>query len=602
MTATPERDLVSWRQTSAVARFIAPFIWPANNSELRIRVVLAFVCLLTAKLVGVWMPFFLKDIVDALSVENVATIPLFALVAYGAARLGTMLFRELRDALFAKVGQRAGRQLALKVFDHLFSLSLRYHLQKRTGELGRAIDRGVKALNFLLRTAVFNLAPTLFEFVVVIVILLINYPPVYALVTFLTIVFYALFTIVTTNWRVAIRREMNRKDNEFNAAAVDSLVNYEVVKAFANERYEHERLDKSLSGYEAAAVRSETSLAFLNIGQAAIIAIGVTVLMVLAAQGVVAKELTVGDVVLLNTFLLQLYQPLNLLGFIYREVKQSLADLENLLALTGIDPEIADRPDARPLSLEGGVVRFDGVQFAYDKRRPILSDVSFEIGQDRKVAVVGPSGAGKSTLVRLLFRFYEVTNGAVRLDGQDIRDVTQESLRRHIGVVPQDTVLFNDTISANIGYGRPGSSMAEIIEAAKSAQIHEFIESLPDGYQTIVGERGLKLSGGEKQRVAIARVLLKDPEVLVLDEATSALDTATEQALQDALTRVARGRTTLVIAHRLSTIVDADEILVLRDGAIYERGSHAVLMAKNGLYRDMWERQHSRSPEPSEGG
>ena len=555
------------------------------------RVVAAFALLVCAKLVNISVPFFLKAVVDEVSRPGLAAIPLAALIAYGAARLGASLFGELQDAVFAKVGQRAGRRMALKVYEHLFQLSLAYHLQRRTGELSRAIERGVKSIAFLLQTALFSMAPVLLEFVLVIGILLWRYPLSFAAITFVTVAAYAVFTIVTTNWRTRFRREMNERDNEFSGAAVDGLINYEVVKAFANEGYESRRLDGALAAYEKAAVQSEQTLAYLNAGQAAIIAIGVTAIMIVAASHVVAGTLSVGDIVLVNAFILQLYQPLNFLGVFYRELRQSLTDLENIHGLFALAPEIADAPDAKPLQVNGGTVRFTDVRFDYDPRRPILKGVSFEIPAGHKVAVVGPSGSGKSTLVRLLFRFYEVADGAVTVDGQDVRGVTQNSLRRAVGVVPQDTVLFNDTVAANIAYGRPGASQEEVEAAARLAQIHDFIAGLPEGYQTKVGERGLKLSGGEKQRVAIARVMLKNPPVLVLDEATSALDSRTEQALQGALERAAAGRTTLVIAHRLSTVIDADEIVVLEHGRVVERGTHPALLARNGLYADMWRRQ-----------
>ena len=577
-----------WRE---VARLVLPHLWPAGERGLRRRVLVAVGFLIAAKLVNTAVPFFLKGVVDGLSVQGLAAVPLAALLAYGAARLGASLFMELRDAVFANVAQRAGRVIARDLYAHLFDLSLRYHLQRRTGELSRAIERGVRAVSFLLQTALFSLVPTILELILVLAILLWRYPPAFALIIFLTIAAYAAFTIVTTNWRARFRREMNERDNELGGQTVDGLINFEMVKAFTNEAHEVARLDRSLEGYERAAVRSESSLAALNAGQAGIIAIGVTLVMWQAARGVVAGTLTVGDVVLVNAFVLQLYLPLNFLGVMYRELKQSLIDLENVGALRRLAPEIQDAKGASPLQLRGGEIRFQSVRFAYDERRPILDDVGFTIPAGRKLAVVGPSGSGKSTLVRLLFRFYDVQAGSVRIDGQDVRDVAQLSLRRAIGVVPQDTVLFNDTIAANIAYGRPDATQAEIEQAARMAQIHDLVASLPDGYRTLVGERGLKLSGGEKQRVAMARVLLKDPPLLVLDEATSALDSRTEQALQEALHRVARGRTTLVIAHRLSTVVDADEIVVLSEGRVIERGSHAALMSEGGLYREMWLRQ-----------
>ncbi len=587
-----QRD-IGWGE---LARLVGPHLWPRDSLELRVRVVLAFVLLICAKLVNITVPFFLKAVVDEVSRPGLAAVPVAVLIAYGASRLGAGLFGELQDAVFAKVGQRAGRRMALRVYDHLFQLSLGYHLQRRTGELSRAIERGVKSMAFLLQTALFSMAPVLIEFVLVIVILLWRYPFSFAAITFVTVAAYAVFTIVTTNWRTRFRREMNERDNEFSGAAVDGLINYEVVKAFANEGYESRRLDGALAAYEKAAVQSEQTLAYLNAGQAAIIAVGVTAIMIVAASHVVAGTLSVGDIVLVNAFILQLYQPLNFLGVFYRELRQSLTDLENIHGLFALQPEIADRPDARPIAVAGGNVRFDDVVFDYDPRRPILKGVSFEIPAGHKLAVVGPSGSGKSTLVRLLFRFYEAGGGAIAIDGQDIRDVTQSSLRGAIGVVPQDTVLFNDTVAANIAYGRPGASQEEVEAAARVAQIHDFISSLPEGYATTVGERGLKLSGGEKQRVAIARVMLKNPPVLVLDEATSALDSRTEQALQEALERISAGRTTLVIAHRLSTVIDAEEIVVLEQGRVVERGTHLELLARRGLYAEMWRRQQE-TPE-----
>ena len=587
-----QRD-IGWR---ALARLVGPHLWPRDSLELRARAVIAFALLVTAKLINIAVPFFLKMVIDQVSRPSLAAVPVAALIAYGAARLGASLFGELQDAVFAKVGQRAGRRMALRVYEHLFQLSLAYHLQRRTGELSRAIERGVKSMAFLLQTALFSMAPVLVEFVLVLAILLWRYPFSFAAITFVTVAAYAVFTIITTNWRTRFRQEMNDRDNEFSGAAVDGLINYEVVKAFANEAYESRRLDGALAAYEQAAVRSEQTLAYLNAGQAAIIAVGVTAIMLVAASHVVAGTLSVGDIVLVNAFILQLYQPLNFLGVFYRELRQSLTDLENIHGLFELRPEIEDGPGAQPLVVTGGHVRFDDVVFDYDPRRSILSGVSFEIPAGHKVAVVGPSGSGKSTLVRLLFRFYEVGGGSVSVDGQDVRDVTQLSLRRAIGVVPQDTVLFNDTVAANIAYGRPGASQAEIEAAARVAQIHDFITSLPEGYAAKVGERGLKLSGGEKQRVAIARVMLKNPPLLVLDEATSALDSRTEQALRGALERVAAGRTTLVIAHRLSTVIDADEIVVLERGRIVERGTHPALLARRGLYADMWRRQQE-APE-----
>jgi ATP-binding cassette subfamily B protein len=572
---------------------VAPHLWPKDARALRVRVVVALAFLLTAKLVNIAVPFAYKAVVDALSGAGQVAIalPLAALLAYGGARLGAAFFAEARDAIFARVQQRAGRQIALSVFRHLFRLSLRYHLERRTGELSRAIDRGVQAVTFMLSMMLFNIFPTLFEFALVIGILLAGYPWWFALITFLTITAYAAFSIVATEWRTEFRRQLNLHDNEVSAQAVDSLLNYETVKTFTNEAYEAKRIDRALAGYERAAIKSRVSLAALNFGQAAIIALGVTAIMIAAAQGVVAGTLTVGDVVLVNTFLLQLYQPLNILGMVYRELKQSIADLETMAGLLALRPEIEDRPDARPLALTRGDVRFEEVTFGYDARRPILQDLSFTVPSGHTLAVVGSSGAGKSTLVRLLFRFYDVDEGRILIDDQDVRDLTQDSLRAAIGLVPQDTVLFNDTIGANIAYGRPGASQGAVEAAARAAQIHDFVMTLPDRYDTLVGERGLKLSGGEKQRVAIARMVLKDPPILVFDEATSALDSGTERLIQTALRRVSAGRTTLIIAHRLSTVVDADQILVLERGQVIEHGRHRQLLARHGVYAQMWARQ-----------
>ena len=589
MSPGPPRG-VDWPRIRAV---ILPFLWPKESTELRVRVVLAFTLLVAAKIITVQVPFFFKAVIDRLSGPEgtLLALPLAALLAYGLARLTSSGFGELRDGIFAKVAEHAARRVSLKIFQHLFDLSLRYHLERRTGELARIIERGVQAIRFLLGVILFNVGPTLLEFGLVIGILLYKYPWPFALVTFVTIGTYAAFTFIASEWRIAIRREMNAADNEVSAQTVDSLLNYETVKAFGNEAFERDRLDGTLALYQRAAVRSETSLAWLNFGQAAIIALGVTVIMILAARGVVAGTLTVGDIVLVNTFLLQLYQPLNFLGVVYRQVKQSLTDLESLMGLLDLEPEIKDRPGAGALRLAGGEVRFEQTNFAYGPRRSILHDLSFTIPAGHTLAVVGSSGAGKSTLVRLLFRFYEVNDGRILIDGQDLRDITQASLRAAIGLVPQDTVLFNDTIGANIAYGRPGASQDEIEAAARAAQIHDFIIGLPEGYETLVGERGLKLSGGEKQRVAIARMVLKDPPILVFDEATSQLDSRTEQLIQAALRRLSAGRTTLIIAHRLSTVVDADQILVLEQGRVVEQGRHHQLLARHGTYAQMWARQ-----------
>jgi ATP-binding cassette, subfamily B, heavy metal transporter len=572
---------------------LGPYLWPRDSLELRIRVVMALALLVAGKLIGIAIPFFYKGAVDALSVKSpgVIAVPVLVILAYGFARVLSQSFNELRNAVFAKVGQRAVRQIALAAFRHIHSLSLRFHLERRTGGLARAVERGTAAIEFLLSFLLFNVVPTVFEMIIVCAILWRLYNWTFAAVTLATIVSYIGFTFLVTDWRIRFRREMNTRNSEANTKSVDSLLNYETVKYFANEAHEAERYDRALRGYEQAAVRSETTLALLNVGQGLIIAGGLIGVMILAAQGAAAGRMTVGDFVLVNAYLLQLYMPLNFLGVVYRNIKQSLTDLEQMMSLLKVAPEIEDRPGAPALAVRQGTLAFRHVDFRYDPRRAILSDVDFRVMPGATLAVVGPSGAGKSTLARLLFRFYDVDQGAIEIDGQDIREVTQDSLRRAIGVVPQDTVLFNDTIYYNIAYGRPGAGRAEIEEAARRAHIHDFIAGLPDGYDTVVGERGLKLSGGEKQRVAIARVVLKAPKILIFDEATSALDTKTEREIQASLAEVATNHTTLVIAHRLSTVVDADQILVLDGGHIVERGHHRELLAKGGVYAAMWARQ-----------
>ncbi len=572
---------------------LGPYLWPRDSLELRARVVLALALLIAGKLVNIAIPFFYKDAVDALSVKSPGAIavPIAVILAYGAARVLSQGFNELRNAVFAKVGQRAVRQIALAAFRHIHSLSLRFHLERRTGGLARAVERGTAGIEFLLSFMLFNIVPTVFEIVVVCGILWRLYSWAFAAVTLATIVTYIGFTFLMTDWRIRFRREMNTRNSEANTKSVDSLLNFETVKYFANEAHEAERYDRALSAYERAAVRSETTLALLNVGQGVIIAGGLIGVMTLAAEGVAAGRMTVGDFVLVNAYLLQLYIPLNFLGVVYRNIKQSLTDLEQMMALLKIIPDIEDRPGAPALLVPQGTLTFRHVDFRYDPRRAILGDVDFAVPPGATLAVVGPSGAGKSTIARLLFRFYDVDDGAIEIDGQDIREVTQDSLRRAIGVVPQDTVLFNDTIYYNIAYGRPGAGRAEIEAAARRAHIHDFIAGLPDGYETVVGERGLKLSGGEKQRVAIARVVLKAPKILIFDEATSALDTKTEREIQASLAEVATNHTTLVIAHRLSTVVDADQILVLDGGRIVERGHHRELLARGGIYAAMWARQ-----------
>ena len=572
---------------------LAPYLWPKDAPDLRLRVVVALLFLALAKGINVFVPILYKRAVDALTpgVATVIAVPVALIVGYGLARVLAQVFGELRDAVFAKVGQRAVRQIALRTFRHLHGLSLRFHLERQTGGLSRAIERGIRGMDFLLSYMLFSAIPTVLEVTLVAGILWHFYDWDFAAATFVTVVLYVIFTFAVTDWRVKFRREMNDRDSEANTKAIDSLLNFETVKYFANEEHEARRFDGALQAYEKAAVKSQTTLAFLNVGQGIIIAAGLVVVMLLAGQGVAAGHLTVGDFVLVNAYLVQLYMPLNFLGVVYRNIKQSLIDLESMFRLLDVEAEIADVPGAPPLNVDRGEVVFDRVSFRYDPRRPILEDVSFRVPAGGTVAIVGPSGAGKSTISRLLFRFYDVDEGRILIDGQDIRGVTQESLRRAIGVVPQDTVLFNDSIRYNIAYGRPGAEQTEIEKAARLANIGDFIAKLPDGYKTPVGERGLKLSGGEKQRVAIARVVLKAPRIVVFDEATSALDTKTEREIQDNLEAVSQDRTTLIIAHRLSTVVHADEILVLEHGRVVERGDHPTLLAKGGVYASMWARQ-----------
>ncbi len=566
-------------------RALAPFLW-----DYRGRVLLALACLVLAKVANVGIPLVLKDIVDRLDADGATllVLPLALLLMYGCLRLASSLFTELRDAVFARVRHGAMRKVSLRVLEHLHRLSLRYHLERKTGGLSRDIDRGTRSVSSLMNYMVFSILPTLVEILMIAGILLTRYEVWFAVVTFVSVVVYIVFTMVVTEWRMKYRVTMNAFDSKANTQAIDSLLNYETVKYFGNERYELRRYDDSLQGWEAAAVKSQTSLSALNVGQAAIIAMGVTLIMILAAQGVVDGTMTLGDLVLVNAFLLQLFIPLNFLGIVYSQLKHSLADMSLMFDVLNREPEIADRAGVPDLDPGNAEIRFEHVSFAYEPDRPILHDISFTIRPGEKVAVVGPSGAGKSTLARLLFRFYDIPGGRILINGQDISQVTQDSLRRAIGIVPQDTVLFNESLLYNIAYARPDATQAEIEQAARLANIHGFIAGLPEGYATVVGERGLKLSGGEKQRVAIARAILKDPRILVFDEATSSLDSRSEQVILEALREAAAHHTSLVIAHRLSTIVDADRILVMENGRIVESGVHQSLLEQQGTYARLW--------------
>jgi ATP-binding cassette, subfamily B, heavy metal transporter len=590
-TAETKRRRSDWQ----VIGTLLPFLWPsrevAESGDIRLRVVVAMVCIGLAKLATVITPLYLQQAVDALAPQDATLIPLFAILAYGAARFLGLAFSQVRDAVFAKVGVRAVRRSAGAILAHLHTLSLKFHLDRRTGALSRTIERGIVAIESLVSISLFNVVPTILEVILVGAILWKVFSGMFAAITVVTVIIYVAFTIITTEWRMKFRRESNALDNKANTRAIDSLLNYETVKTFGNEAMEISEYDRVMGQYEKAAVRNQSSLAMMNIGQALIISVGVVVLMLLAASENIAGRMTVGEFTAVNVFMLQLAQPLNFFGFVYRNIKQALVDLEKMFELLDVPAEVIDKPDAKPLAVTGGEVRFEDVSFAYDERRPILKGVSFTVPPGQMLALVGATGSGKSTIGRLLFRYYDVGGGRILIDGQDIRDVLQQSVRKAVGIVPQDTVLFNDTIGYNIGYAKLGSSQGEIEKAADLAHIDAFIKTLPDGYQTMVGERGLKLSGGEKQRVAIARVILKGSPILLFDEATSALDTHTEKEIQANLREVATGRTTLVIAHRLSTIVDADQILVLDKGSIVERGTYAELMAHGGLFAAAWNKQ-----------
>ncbi|MEP1963292.1 ABCB family ABC transporter ATP-binding protein/permease [Tateyamaria sp.] len=577
-------------------RKVAPYLWPDNMPWVKKRVVLALIALVVSKLISVYTPIIYRNAVDALADSGVSPLALGAVgltLAYGFARLMTVGFQQLRDAIFTRVGQRALRMLALETFQHIHRLSMRYHITRKTGGLSRIIERGVKGVEFLLRFLLFSIGPLVLELVLIGIILTILFDAWYLLIVSVTIGIYVWFTFAVTEWRVKLRRVMNDQDTDANQKAIDSLLNYETVKYFGAESREANRYDAAMAGYEEAAVKTNYSLAFLNFGQSVIITSGLVGIMIMAAVGVQNGTLTVGDFVMVNAYMIQITMPLNFLGTVYREIRQALVDMGQMFDLLEQPAEVTDKPEAPVLNVTGGRVELRDVHFGYDPERAILKGVSLVAEPGEQVAIVGSTGSGKSTIGRLLFRFYDVGDGALSIDGQDIRDVTQESLHAAIGVVPQDTVLFNDTIHYNIAYGRDNASEADIVAAAKAAQIHDFIQRLPDGYQTTVGERGLKLSGGEKQRVGIARTLLKNPPILLLDEATSALDTETEQEIKDALNAAGEGRTVLTIAHRLSTIAEADRIVVLEDGLVVESGTHDALLARDGRYAQLWHRQQS---------
>ena len=581
---------------------LLPFLWPQGRSDLKARVLLALLSLILAKAANVMVPLVLGDAVDQLgNLDNEAHlwlgIPLAVILAYGIFRLSSLALNELRDALFARVAQHAVRALALRVFEHLHSLSIRFHLSRKTGALNRFIDRGTNSVRFLLSFVAFNVVPTVIELLLIGGILWALFGFVYTAITIVTIALYVWLTFVITTWRTRIRREMNDAENDIGSRTVDSLLNFETVRYFNNESHEVARLDEALADYEKAAVRTRESLSLLNVAQAGVVTLGVTLMLVLAAFDIRNGDMTVGDFVVVNTYLLQVAIPLNILGTVYREIRQSMVDMENLFALVDEKTDVADAPDAKTLRHEGGVIEFQDVSFRYETDRTILKDINLAVDAGTTTAIVGPTGSGKSTISRLLLRFYDPQAGRILIDGQDLRELTQHSLREAIGVVPQDTVLFNDTIYYNIAYGNPKADEDQVLAAAKAAQLDRFIQRLPERYQTLVGERGLKLSGGEKQRVAIARALLRDPEIFFFDEATSSLDSTTEREIQSNFAQISKGKTSLVIAHRLSTIVDADQILVLADGTITERGTHPTLLAENGLYATLWREQQKEERE-----